>query len=196
MKLAYAPLPGLGRSLAATGLMIAAGAALVVAADAQLRTAAARSGDAARQLAEYREKLRQAADEAEQIRQDAAGYERLRVRGIVGGERRRDWVELILAIQARRRLTGLHYEFAPQRRLDPPQPASPGFRSSRMSLQMPLLHEGDLVGFIDDLRREAPAIVRVRRCRVARLAAAGDGAQLIADCQLDWITLAPAQRAP
>ena len=64
-----------------------------------------------------------------------------------------------------------------------------------MKLQMKLLHEGDLLNFINDVRREAKAYVRVRNCTVTRTTRSGsptgETALLNADCQLDWITILP-----
>jgi len=68
------------------------------------------------------------------------------------------------------------------------------FMSSAMKLQMQLLHEGDLLGFLADLRANVRALIVVRQCNVERIARAtsnerGTQAQLKADCDIDWITL-------
>ena len=69
------------------------------------------------------------------------------------------------------------------------------FMSSSMKLQMQLLHEDDLLGFIADLRSRVRALIVVRQCSVERIARGpaaterGVQPQLKADCELDWITL-------
>jgi hypothetical protein len=70
--------------------------------------------------------------------------------------------------------------------------------SSSMKVQMQLLHEDDLLGFLADLRTGVRALLVVRRCDVERLApqAGSDRAtraQLKADCEIDWITLREAK---
>lgn len=182
-------------SLAAALLMIAVGGSVAWLADRELRDATRMRADAERQRIEFDGKLKQVRDEENEIRQKAAQFSTMRARGIIGEEQRLDWVELIKEIKAARRLLDLQYEFSPQQPLD--RAALPGysFRSSTMKLQMKLLHEGDLLHFINDLRAQARAYVRVRSCTVSRIArgtsAPGEAALLDADCQLDWITLLP-----
>jgi hypothetical protein len=112
--------------------------------------------------------------------------------------------------KAARNLYDLQFEIAPQQVIEPELlPGSSGdyeFRSSAMRLQMHLLHEGDLLGFVGDLRDSAHAYVRPRSCVVERLApSAGEaparttasGPQLRADCMIDWITIQrPGTAAP
>ena len=182
-------------SLAAAIAMIVAGAGLAWLADQQLRSATQAKASAGSQLQQYEGKLKQVRAEENEIREKSALYNRLRTRGIIGEEQRLDWVELIKGIKESRKLLDVQYEFAPQQALE--RSALPGFsfRSSSMKLQMKLLHEGDLLNFINDLRREAKAYVRVRNCTVTRTTRSGsptgETALLNADCQLDWITILP-----
>ena len=143
-------------------------------------------------------------EEAE-IRRNLALYAALQARGVIGDERRLEWAELLKAISERLRLTGLRYEFSPQRALDTAPPtassASPALPVSQqahdayvstLTLDVDLLHEEDLTRLLDDLRAQASALVQIKRCRVARLPRTSDGerrASLHAACQLDWITL-------
>ena len=68
-----------------------------------------------------------------------------------------------------------------------------------MKLELKLLHEEDLTRLLDDLRREAPALIQPRRCDISRLArTAADGvstASLQAGCLIDWITVRKADSA-
>jgi hypothetical protein len=186
-------------SLAAAIVMIAVGAGLVWLAENQIHAAKQAKANAASQLIGFQSKLRQASAEENEIKQKSALYSNLRARGIIGEEQRLDWVELIKEIKESRKLLDLQYEFAPQQSLE--RAALPGFsfKSSSMRMQMKLLHEGDLLNFINDLRKHARAYVRVRNCNVTRIpraaAPAGDAALLNAECQLDWITILPAKGA-
>jgi hypothetical protein len=182
-------------SLATAIIMIAVGAGLAWLADQQLRSAVQAKASASSQLQQYEGKLKQVRAEENEIREKSALYSNLRARGIIGEEQRLDWVELIKSIKETRKLIDVQYEFAPQQALE--RAALPGFsfRSSAMKLQMKLLHEGDLLNFINDARRQAKAYVRVRSCTVTRIprsgTAASETALLNADCQLDWITILP-----
>lgn len=140
------------------------------------------------------------AEEAE-ISQKIDRYSGLAARGAIGAEQRLAWVELIRDARARHRLGALDYEFAPQRLLDATvAPAEAGqleVASSALRIRLPLLHEGDLLTLLDELTRNAPALVRVRECSIARRTAteAGPGnagaETLQADCLLEWITFRP-----
>lgn len=127
----------------------------------------------------------------------AERYRQLDERGRFGPERRLDWTEHIAAVRQARRLFDVRYEFAAQRPLEasPPVQADAGveFVASAMKLQMPLLHEGDLVAFLGDLADVAPALLRVRECRLERVSAEhrgeGQAPRLTASCRIDWITV-------
>ncbi|HTY03145.1 MAG TPA: hypothetical protein VMC81_05375 [Rhodocyclaceae bacterium] len=150
------------------------------------------------QQREIRGRLSHASDEEQELRDKIALYRQLLDRGIIGQEERLNWVEQIARIKNARRLLDLQYELSPQK------PASdsivPGgavvgdyeFMDSTMTLQMPLLHEDDLLGFLSDLRRAVRAHLLVRECTMERLQPAGDRtltAQLRAACTIEWITL-------
>lgn len=151
-----------------------------------------------RLLAEQRElseRSRADADFAD-IAADAERYRELTARGHIGPERRLDWMDRIAELRHTRRLFEFRYEFAPQRALDerPQDNGSAGFTfmASTMKLQMPLLHEDDLLGFLDDLARSVPALLQVRECRIGHFpqaAGSGPAPRLTADCSVDWITL-------
>lgn len=186
-------------SLAAAVAMIAAGLGISWLADQQVRSYTQTKIAATSQLNEYEGKLKQVRAEEAEIKQKSALYSNLRARGIIGEEQRLDWVELIKEIKESRKLLDVQYEFSPQQALELPALSGFSFKSSPMKLQMKLLHEGDLLNFIGDLRKHAKAYIRVRSCNVVRIqraaVPAGDAAQLLADCQLDWITILPAKGA-
>jgi hypothetical protein len=148
-------------------------------------------------LREVRGKLVRARDEEAEIKSSIGRFNTLVAAGIIGAEQRLEWVERIKAIRSARGLYDLQYEIAPQRPLDPSiAPGSSGsfeFLSSTMRLQMDLLHEEDLLRLLGDLRGSVHAYVRPQRCTIERIARSvavrSSGAQLKADCVLDWITI-------
>ena len=142
-------------------------------------------------------KLRQVRNEENEIRQKAERFSQLQTRGIIGDESRLDWVELLRAIRERHGLIEVHYEFSPRHALDKTPAGTLGLYASTMKLNARLLHEEDLIRLLDDLRREARALIQVRRCDVSRLPRTDNALQgnLQAECVIDWITLNKADQA-
>lgn len=162
----------------------------------------ARQADVAEKAAEQlRNQAARLQSEEHDMRAKIAQYMAINARGIIGDEHRLDWVELIRTIQRERKLLGLEYEIQPRQRLAGNAAAGNGtgyiFMSSAMKVQMPLLHEDDLLRFLGDIHAGAAAFTRLRSCKLQRGTAqsmqedAGMRAQLNAECQIDWITLAP-----
>lgn len=156
-----------------------------------------REAAAARKDIEAR--LARARVEEQELRDKINRFQALQGRGYVGPERRLDWVETIARIKAAHRLFKLDYEFSPQRPVDagilPGGASAGGFEimASQMRLQVHLLHEGELLAFLAELREAVQALVQVRSCSMERIAQGGtdrpNNAQLKAECTLEWITL-------
>jgi len=184
-----------GPALVAVAL-IAAGAA-AVAATSQLLTATQAEQQAARlQRAAEQNQLVQVTDEAREIRERLVDYQRLVDRGVVGEERRVDWVDRINAIKAARKLPEVKYSIGPQRPAAYPGITGGGeveFLASPMQLDLALLHEEDLFRVIGDLRRDLSALVVVKACNVERTGetakARGLAPRLRAHCELDLVTI-------
>ena len=159
---------------------------LKVLGDRQTRNRQARS-----ERAEIRNKLARARVDGHELKQRLARYEDLRRRGILGPERRLDWVEEIRRLTRKERLLDLRYELAPQQLLHDGAGSGYAFMSSNMMLQIQLLHEEQLLDFLAELRARVPAYVRVNSCKLERLPDIGSeqGPLLSAECSLDWITL-------
>lgn len=184
-------------SLAAAVLMLAAGAAAVAYVNEWRNTERRLTAQAEAAQREIQLRLSRAREEEAEIKAKIERFNALLDRGIIGEERRLDWVEQIRGIRGARRLLDLSYEISPQGPLE--TSAAPGasgnyeFFASPMHLVLPLLHEGDLIGFIGDLQSSASAFIRPRRCVVERAAGAPGSsvanAQLRADCVIDWITV-------
>jgi len=144
-------------------------------------------------------KLARASEEQQELRDKITRFKELQARGYIGPEQRLDWVETIARIKTTRRIFKLDYEFAPQRSVDasilPASALAGGFEvmSSQMQLQLQLLHEGELLAFLAELRNSVQALIQVRSCTIERIAHSsadrGNNAQLKAECTLEWITL-------
>jgi hypothetical protein len=126
------------------------------------------------QRTEVQGKLARATEEEREIKENLQQYQALVARGIIGEEKRLDWVDTITAIKNERRIFNINYSLEPQKpfELSGTTRGSGGveFVSSRLRLELQLLHEDDLLNFFDDLTKRSKAHVLARNCRVSRLA--------------------------
>jgi hypothetical protein len=153
-------------------------------------------------------------NEKRDIRNFQQRYVELRQRGLIGEERRLEWVDAIRQVQEDLQLPPLSYEIDPQQPVRLEAALDLGeyqLRGSRMRLHMELLHEMDLFDFFAGLH--ARGFFAAQDCTLKRLATAnggqpgapgipgeagasgpnGPGAPTLgADCTLNWITMAPA----
>jgi hypothetical protein len=142
-----------------------------------------------------RSRMVHAETEKSEIRLYQPQFLELRRKGLIGEERRLNWVEAIRQIQEQRRLLPLNYEIEPQQPYRLEIQMSTGdyqLRGSRMALHMDLLHELDLFNFLADLRQAGS--FTVQDCSIKRSTSAGTtplSPNLSADCTLDWVTLVP-----
>ena len=176
-------------------LLIAAGVALVWAAqhatDRENRQLAAARAD----RAQARERLLRIAEEEREVKEKIELYRRLKSLNIIGEERRLEWVDAMARIRAQRELLDVRYQVERQKRLSsvPGKPANVDFYSSTMNVELALLHEGDLLRFLHDLRASGNAYYSVQRCSINRTPQAAAGTaiapRLRAACQIDLITI-------
>ena len=124
-------------------------------------------------------------------------YLALRADGIIGEERRLEWIEALREVASRVGLPSLRYRMEPrtvyETGLEPEVGAHRPF-STVVRLEAGLLHEGDFERLIRDLATRSAGLYRVERCDVRRAGpdfVMRPGAiNLAAECDLRWITLA------
>ena len=143
-------------------------------------------------------KLARAREEQAELRDKIGRFQAIMAR-YIGPEQRLDWTEAIARIKAAHRIFKLEYEFAPQRPVDaailPGGGTAGGFEimASQMRMQVELLHEGELLAVLDELRNAVQAIIQVRSCSMDRITSVrsdrGNNANVKAECTLEWITL-------
>ena len=145
---------------------------------------------------EIQSRLSRATEEEREIREKLVDYRGLLARGVIGDERRLEWVETIGQIKSDHKLFEIKYQIDPQRTLELPgiaPTADVEFRVSALKVDMQLLHEGDLLVFIDGLRRSLKSHVLVRSCTIQRMARPGQergvAPRLRADCVIDLVTI-------
>ncbi len=181
--------------LLALAVLVGAGVALIVWSNQVLVHAKQRLGVVQVERAQNRERLLRIADEEREVNEKLAVYRRLKDLGVLGPERRLEWADAITRIRAQRSLIDLRYRVEPQQQLVslPGKPGSVDFYASTMKVNLALLHEEDLFGFLADLRASGYAYYVVRRCALTRTGvpppAANLAARLNAECDIDLITV-------
>ena len=174
-------------------LMVALGVASVLFSRNQVKQADQAFSAAQSERNNLETKLKRLRSEERQIREHAALFDALKSRGVIGEEQRLEWVELLKEISERHRLIELRYEVSPQQPLDKAPGGTLALHASTMKLQLNLLHEEDLIRLLDDLHREARALIQVKRCDVSRISRSGAEntlqGYLQAECLIDWLSL-------
>ncbi len=202
MNLTTNDLARLRWSLAFVIVAVIAGAALLLYLQQQVGKAELNQRQLSVQQKDVRARLSNAREEEQAIRDRIGRYQHIMASGLIDQEERLAWVEQIARIKTARRLLDLQYELSPQHPIE--EAALPGgamaggyeFMASSMKLQLALLHEDDLLGFLDDLRKSVRAHLLVRNCTIERASASagspaehGPPPQLRAECAIDWVTL-------
>ncbi len=110
-----------------------------------------------------------------------ARYEALQARGLFAGTARLAWVE---AVRRNAATLGLEvrYELAPVTTASAAEGVVVETTAMQLALNAP--HEGRLLGFLEALARDAPGVLRVRRCELARAPSGID-----VRCRMEWLTL-------
>ncbi|WP_018607767.1 hypothetical protein [Uliginosibacterium gangwonense] len=122
-------------------------------------------------------------------------FEALSNLGVIGPERRLEWSDQVKLIEQNLHITDARYTLSPQKQIMPVQGAtSYNILGSSMQWHASLLHEGDLVRFLAALPEITSAVVVPSRCTLTdRSSQSTVGSSIDADCQFDWLTVAPAQ---
>lgn len=150
------------------------------------------------ELEQAQGKYTAATNEKNQILEFQSMYLELVQRGFVGEEKRLDAIEFIHSIQESRKLLPITYEIAPQQivQLAPTlQTGELEVRGSKLTAHIGLLHEGDMLTFLNDLSSKGvfvPQSCSIKSGEGARVSSLP--AKLEGECTLYWITMG--RRAP
>ena len=154
-----------------------------------------------KQLKDARTRLLRSGDEKELIVRYLGSYEQLQKRGFAGEEQRINWLDALRQTNQQVDLFGVDYDIGTQKPYPFAAELNPGaiqLRESVMKLRFRLLHEVDLVRFLDALSRQGAGIYTVDQCSLKRLdtrAAIRYQPNLAAECDLAWITASAAATA-
>ncbi len=114
---------------------------------------------------------------------------------VIGDDKRLDWMEGLEAIRQQNLVTDFSYTIAPQKIYAPQPPLDTGnfdIYYSEISLQLDLLHEGQLPDFFAALTRQIKGWYQPEGCTLQRAASGADASATIrikAECNGGWITL-------
>ena len=126
-------------------------------------------------------------------------FRALEASGVVGEERRLEWIETLRDVAARARLPSLRYRIERRTVHETGLPLETAvYRpfSTVVRLEAGLLHEGDFVRLVREVEARSAGLHRIDRCLLRRAGphfVMRPGAiNLVAECDLRWITLARA----
>ena len=195
MNFSAEELKKLAAPLAIFVALLAAGVGLILWVQYE-QVGAARALAAARtERTQADERLARIAEEEKEVNDKLAVYQRLKSLRILGEERRLEWADAMRRIGvARELLEPPAYTVGPRKTVSAQtKPGNVEVFASTMKVGLALLHEGDLLAFLRDLRESGNAYYSVKRCQIARTGAAPTGANIIprlrADCEIDLITI-------
>ncbi|MEW5942832.1 MAG: hypothetical protein AB1710_03140 [Pseudomonadota bacterium] len=196
MKFSAADLRALRRPLLALAAVALLGGAGALHTGRELRDARERLAKQQSELLEARQRLQKAGEEKAVILRYLPDFLRLQQQGFIGAEQRINWLEALRAANLRVKLFGVDYRIEAQQ--PSPLPVDTGsyrLRQSPARISLGLLHEEDLMRFIDELSAQQAGIFALRECVMQRRAAAKAGSDrlqphLQAECSLAWLTIA------
>lgn len=175
--------------------LVAAGAALIWYSDRTQIAARNALAAATTERTQNREKLARIAEEEREVREKMEVYRQLKDLRIVGPERRLEWADTVNRARVEREITDLRYTVEPRKLLATvgPKEAAVDFHASTMKLNASLLHEGDLLRLLGDLRNAGNAYYAIRSCSLRRTpepaAAATLAPRVAGECVIDLITI-------
>lgn len=149
-------------------------------------------------LSEIRARYEESQQTLALVKQFMPPYNELKQRGFIGTDQRLNWINQFHLLESKIKLPTLRYNvsgqtpFAIPKLKNPP----PDFQvyQSEMTLELGLLHEGDLLRLLDELDSpQAAGLYSVKRCELRRLAQTFSAnprqANLTGLCTLLWYTV-------
>ena len=117
-------------------------------------------------------------------------------RGIIGREKRLNWIEALRQSGEKIKLSGLRYSINSQEEFNPEFPVNYGgytiYRSS-MELNLGLLHEGDLFTLLNYIDKKAEGSYTISECTFnkagGQIVFEKNQTNITATCVLNWLTI-------
>jgi hypothetical protein len=198
--------PVIKKSLAAFIVVLLLMVTIVIMSDVYKTRASDENVQVMREMRSWRNKIDEANKNNQILVQHEDTFKRLVDESVIGEENRLSWVEVVQNVVESRKLTSVKYDIASRvlldkKLLDKKYKDIDVFRSV-MSLDMKLIHEGDLFVMLNALKNEAKGLVTVDKCDIELVnkninegvIAQGDTVNMSAYCELSWYTLKKADR--
>lgn len=153
------------------------------------------------QLNQARQKYQASGLEKDTIVKYLPIYQELINDGFIGEERRIEWIDSLRTIHQQNKLFGIKYSIGLQEDYKPAFALNTGpftLHRSVMKLELSMLHEGDLLTLLEALDAQQTTPFIVRDCEIVRLSAANKATlapNLLANCELDWLSIREPQAA-
>lgn len=151
-------------------------------------------------LQQSKEKYRTALNQKKLLEMFGRQYKQLENNGIVGDERRINWVDELEKITRDKKIPYVKYKIDKQTPLKAPEiaefyPSIDVFQSVMM-LNMDLLHEGDLYTVMNNLQKRSKGLFDISQCTLSRKNRSGKNVlqtktdkNFSAECKLNWFTI-------
>lgn len=195
MKFSTKDLPRIRGLLIISVLTLVLGAIIAYVSNGVLIEAQQSKITADREWSEAHRKLERTKSEKEDLQGYYHQYQNLVEQNVIGQERRLDWIEAIEKIRNKLNIFSVKYKLEPQETLNLETVTTSNsfdLHRSNMTLDFSLLHEGQLLNFLDTLSKEAKGMYLLESCTLTR----NDFVRqlrfipnLQAKCTLGWITL-------
>jgi hypothetical protein len=195
MKFSTKDLPHIRGLLIMLALALILGAVLIYVSDGVLTKAQQSKILADREWSEALRKLERTKNEQEDLQGYYHQYQNLVEQNVIGQERRLDWIETIEKIRNQLNIFSVKYKLEPQETLNLENNSTSNsfdLHRSNMTLDISLLHEGQLLNFFDALSEQAKGMYLLESCTLTRndlVRQLRFIPNLQAECTLGWITL-------
>jgi hypothetical protein len=144
-----------------------------------------------------RQRFQSSGIEKENISKYLPQYQELINKGLVGEERRLEWVDELRKQHQALKLFSIKYSITLQEPYKPSFATSLGgfvLNRSIMTLDLDMLHEEDILQLTEALSKKDKEVFMLRDCEITRLNAGGNLSNqltpnLHSKCELDWLTL-------
>ncbi len=152
-----------------------------------------------RALDEARARYQRSGEERDLLGRYAPEYIALAEHGFIGTEQRVNWIDNLRIANETTRLFGVQYQIGAQTPYNLPELPQAMLVQSPMTIDLRLLHEGDLMRFLRTLASGRAGVFTLNECTLERIGSepsARAQPNLRADCELSWISSPRAAEGP
>lgn len=171
MNFTQADLPHIKWSLLTLLIALAMGGGSILFTQKYSEQAEHAKRDAEKDLQNARSKLNTTRSDLQNMAIYTREFKAMQQHGIVGEERRLSMIEVLNRLKNQNLVLDFKYSIAPQQSYKPPVALTPGnfdLLYSPMKIQLVLLHEGQLMHFMDRLTQDMPGWFILESCAMKR----------------------------